>query len=113
MKRLQNIQEHTIQLLLAVGARFRVHLEITFLSAFLDVSPAQSGFAFSPFREADSTSLPFLRKSIQKKMRFRSTSVLRGAKPRGSQNCVVALPYTSMKRQNSAAGLDGSKNKKS
>src|SRR5690348_12186737 len=81
-------------MLLTVGARFRVHLDVTFLSTPLEVSPVRNGFAFSRFREADPTSLPSVRKSIQRKMRFQSLSVLLEPEPRAHPATCGSAPQT-------------------
>src|SRR5690349_52066 len=81
-------------MLLTVGARFRVHLDITFLSTPLEVFPVRTGFVSSRFREADPTPLPSVRRSIQRKMRFRLPSVLLEPEPRAHPATCGSAPQT-------------------
>src|SRR5262249_47299270 len=79
-------------MLLTVCARFGVH-PISFLAP-LEVFPVRSGFASSRFREVDSTSLPFLHESFQRKMRFRSRFVLLESGPQAHSATGGSAPQT-------------------
>src|SRR5438105_4519245 len=60
----------------------------------LEVFPVQIGCASSRSREVDSTSLTFVHRSIQRKMRFRSSFVLLQSAPQAHLATSGSAPQT-------------------